>query len=155
MNADRVIVDGNNLLYKIAGLRAARRDFDSARWAVARALDQLTGEIEGHVTVVFDGTIGGHDEAFRSSRFEVIFSPAETSADTVIERMVTSSARPSGILVVTSDHYEQRMVEAAGADTMSCEVFLQFIEERRGTMQRRTARTSKDDNVATLGDFFP
>jgi len=155
MDASLVIVDGNNLLHKIAGLRASRRDFDSARWAVARALDQLTGEIDARITVVFDGTIGGHDEAFRSSRFEVVFSPANVTADTVIERMVTSSAKPEDILVITSDRCEQRMVAAAGAGTMSCEIFLQLVGERRDAMQRRAARTSKATPGATLGDFFP
>ena len=60
MDAEWIIVDGNNLLHHDPAVVSAdgAMDFASARWALARRLDQLAGEMGARITLVFDGTRG-------------------------------------------------------------------------------------------------
>ena len=51
----------------------------------------LAGRLANRMTIVFDGTRGGKDEASEARGVEVIFSPADKTADTVIEQMVLLS----------------------------------------------------------------
>jgi len=153
-----IIIDGNNLVHSdregLFGDHVA--DFDGARFGLARVLDELAGELAGKVTVVFDGTVGGKDEAFQSSELQVVFSPADMTADGVIERMAAQAQDPGSILVVSSDRAERDTVTAAGALTMSCQNFIELIKECRRTLSRQLAKRAKRRTPGqSLGDFFP
>ena len=152
-----IIVDGNNLIHSdrdnLFGNR--RADFDLVRRALARSLDELVGELAQRVTVVYDGTVGGRDEAFQTSELQVVFSAAETSADSIIERMVADARAPETILVVSSDRGERDTVGAAGARTMSCENFIELVKDTRKAMERRLSSRRRRSAEPSLGDFFP
>jgi predicted RNA-binding protein with PIN domain len=153
-----IIVDGNNLIHSDEeGLFGDHRtDFESARWGLARQLDELVGELADKMTVVFDGTVGGKDEAFQTTELQVVFSPVESTADSLIETMVTQSQDPGQILVVSSDRGERDTVVAAGARSMSCRHFIELIKETRETLQRRLNRRNQQRTPRpVLGDFFP
>lgn len=156
MQTEWLIIDGNNLIHREAVGRAGEAgDFVSARWRLARRLDELAGRLAPRVTLVFDGTRGGRDEAFETSSIEVIFCPAHTTADTMIERLAVRHSRPERVLVVTSDRAERVTVEAAGVATMSCGNFLDQLADVRRDLHAglRTRRSSPKGG--TLGDFFP
>jgi len=155
--ADWLIIDGNNLVHsgRARSPRGRALDFDSERWALARRLDELAGDLADRVTVVFDGKYAGRNAAFDASAVEVLFTAGETTADARIERLVASSPHPARITVVTSDRGETLTVEAAGAGTMSCAIFLDHIEERRAALDDQIRRRRSRAGPATLGDFFP
>jgi predicted RNA-binding protein with PIN domain len=157
MVPDTIVIDGNNLLHaaRKAGGRPAASDFDAERWALARDLDRLTGAIAARVTIVFDGTRGGREEAFRTSSLDVVFSPASEAADTVIERIVCGAPDPGRILVVTSDRMERQMVEARGAAVVSCERFLDDLRHSGDALSARFGRAGAGQPGPCLGDFFP
>lgn len=152
-----IIVDGNNLIHSdrenLFGDR--RTKFGSTRWGLARLLDELVGELAQKVTVVFDGTAGESDEAFRTSELQVVFSPAEATADSVIERMVAQAPNPGAILVVSSDRGERDTVGAAGARIMSCGNFIDLVKECRQALNRRLDPRKRPPTGPSLGDFFP
>jgi len=153
-----IIIDGNNLVHSdrdcLFGDHAAA--FDAARFGLARVLDELVGELAGKITVVFDGTTGGKDEVFQNPELQVVFSPADMTADSVIERMVSKAQDPGGILVVSSDRGERYTVGAAGALTMSCQNFIDLIKECRQTLSRQLVRRAKRPTPGqSLGEFFP
>jgi predicted RNA-binding protein with PIN domain len=158
MQTDWLIIDGNNLIHREAAESRGPRtgDFVSARWRLARRLDELAGRLAARVTLVFDGTRGGRDEAFEASSIEVIFCPGHVTADTTIEQLVAGHARPERVLVVTSDRAERVTVEAAGAVTESCGLFLGRLDDLRREIDAglRMGRRPSDKG-ATLGDFFP
>jgi len=153
-----IIVDGNNLVHSDQdGLFGDHRtDFDSARRALARLLDELVGELAEKVTIVFDGTIGGTDETFQASDLQVIFAPSDKTADDVIERMAAKAPEPGRVLVVSSDRGERDTVRAAGAETMSCRHFIELVRECRQTLHKRLVQRSRlRGSRPSLGDFFP
>jgi uncharacterized protein len=155
MRAQRLIIDGSNLVRPFRDSRGMKGDLEAARWTLARTLDGLAGEIASRVTLVFDGRPGGRSEAFQRQYFEVLYSPADTSADTLIERMVTAATQPSEIAVVTSDRPERRAIEAAGATGVSCEEFLEMMDDAQRRIAQRAAGTARPTRGASLGDYFP
>lgn len=160
MTMDWLIIDGNNLVHHDLSAIGVRRgsDFSAVRSALARRIDELAGALARRVTIVYDGTRGGRDEAFEASSVEVIFSPGNMTADTVIERMVSEARNPGRVTVVTSDRGERDTVSAAGAEVTSCPQFIETLADQRGILKgsiRRHATGQGGAGGATLGDFFP
>ncbi len=155
MTPSRLIVDGNNLLHVWRNRADLARNFDGARWALARLLDQLAGVIGAEIVLVFDGTVGGRDEGLSRTGIEVLYASTDTSADTVIERQVRDAPRPQDLLVVSSDLGVQRSCSAAGAEVMSCPQFLVWVDDRAKTLHNQVHNQSARKRGPTLGDFFP
>lgn len=153
MQYDRLYIDGYNLLHQtdeLAGL--LRTDIQGARHRLVRMVEETAHRMARHTTIVFDGRTTGSDSALSAEYLEVIFSPGNLSADTVIERLVCREADPDRILVVTSDRAEQHTVSSAGAHIMSSE---EFMDRCRRTMNRSADRRTPPDKGPTLGDHFP
>ena len=128
-----LIVDGFNVLrsggrYKNISLDMPDYDHD---W-FNRAREMLLNDVvhyagrEYHATVVFDG--GGNVESTGEEQkvggVSVVFSPAGSSADKIIEKLAFEG-RENGyeVLVVTSDAGIQDTVFGLGVDRMSAEGF--------------------------------
>jgi len=128
-----LIVDGFNVLrsgsrYKNLSLTLPDYDYD---W-FNRAREMLLNDVvhfagkEWRATVVFDG--GGNVESTGDAQsfggVRVMFSPAGSSADRVIEKLAFEG-RENGfeVLVVTSDATVQDTVFGLGVDRMSAEGF--------------------------------
>jgi len=150
MDYDRLIIDGYNLLYQDAALDGRRDDLATARQRLVRRIEQSASGMAATITVVFDGREGGCDIALDAPNLEVLFSPANRTADGVIEQMVHDAPKPERILVVTSDWIEQRLVSVFGASVISCREFLLRCETPPSPMRRQ-----KPSKGSTLGDFFP
>lgn len=154
MNYDWIIIDGNNLLHTPGCELPGAAGFEQRRWALARRLTELVPLPARRITLVYDGSIGGRDDAFDGSPLEVVYTPRNSTADALIERLVCE--RPAGcrVLVVTSDHMERDTVEAAGAEALSCAGFLHEIE-RPPPADDGAGRFRNNAPPATLADFFP
>jgi predicted RNA-binding protein with PIN domain len=154
MEFDWLIIDGYNLLHQDDALANTLGDFQDARRRLVRRIECAAIEMASHTTVVFDGREDGIDTALSAPHLEVVFSPANRTADGVIERMVASSSAPGKICVVTSDRVEEQIVSSAGASVLSCEFFIHRINAaERPDVSRRNAR--RNPSGSTLGDFFP
>ena len=104
--AARLIIDGYNLLRSTARYAEdVDRDLDSARERLSADVGARAGEGQD-VTVVFDGGNNPHSDGQPRLHggITVIFSPAGTDADSVIESLA-AAAREAGedTEVVTSD----------------------------------------------------
>ena len=152
-----LIIDGNNLIHHDRELvRLAASHFDQARYRLLMRLSEIAGTLSyAKITVVFDGRGGSVSSESPSPYLEVMFSPANLTADTVIERLAHESQTPADVLVVTSDRSERDTVEAAGASTMGCSNFLELLEQQRREVAGRTRGTQRKDSGGRLGDFFP
>lgn len=157
MPEEWIIVDGNNLLHAARKQDGAGRrpSFESARWQLARRLDELVGTLAKRITLVFDGSRGGQDDAFETAAVEVVYSPGNLTADAVIERLVYDCGDASHVLVVTSDRAEGDAVASAGGGVMSCERFLADLEDQRRHLDGRLRGSGSAPGGAKLGDFFP
>lgn len=165
-----LIVDGFNVLrsgsrYKNITLDMPDYDHD---W-FNRAREKLVNDVvhyagrEYRATVVFDG--GGNAESTGDEQkiggVSVVFSPAGSSADKVIEKLAYEG-RENGfeVLVVTSDASIQDTVFGLGVDRMSAEGFSievdryyhdAILDETPRIAEKRTVEGRLDaDTVAKL-----
>ena len=150
-----LIVDGYNVLRSGSRYRSiAEPDhtgdaFNRAREALINDVASYAGR-EWHAVIVFDG--GGNafstGEAASVGGVRIVFSPAGSSADRVIERLARDAReRLIETLVVSSDAAIQDAVFGGGVDRMSAEGFSReaaaCYEEARsggvpGVVEKRT-----------------
>lgn len=153
MQYEWLIIDGYNLLHEIDELaRLLRTDIQGARHRLVRMAEETAHNMARQTTIVFDGREAGSDAALSSRYLEVFFSPANLSADTVIERLVCNCPTPGKILVVTSDRAEHDTVSSAGAHTMSSEEFMNLCHAETKKKQPKRTPPGKEPR---LGDLFP
>ena len=161
MNRKRLlIVDGYNVLrsgsrYKNISLNMPDYDHD---W-FNRAREMLINDVvnyagrEWRATIVFDG--GGNVEstgdAERVGGVRIVFSPAGSSADKVIEKLAFEG-RENGyeVMVVTSDATIQDTVFGLGVDRMSADGF--SIEVDRYFDEVRLDETPKVSQKRTVAE---
>lgn len=149
-----LIIDGYNLLHQLD--RDLLSGLENKRSRLWKLLEPLVGVLAEKITVVFDGKNGMEFGGENSSKIvEVIYSPSDKSADSVIENLVWNYAHPGKILVVTSDRYERDSVTARGADTMASSVFISNIREVYNRLDSQISAYNKGNKSITLADFFP
>jgi len=154
MNFNWLIIDGYNLLHQDEALDGRRDDLQTARQRLVRRIERAAPEMAPRISVVFDGREGGRDASFDAPHLEVLFSPANRTADAVIERMVAEAKKPEKILVVTSDRIEEQIVSAAGASVLSCMEFTSRCNAAEGSPAPKNIGKTGGSG-AKLGDFFP
>ena len=143
--AVHIIVDGYNLLLGAPRYRAdAARDIDAARERLIADLGARAAEGE-RVTVVFDGASNpaSDGEPRQVGGLTVIFSPAGTDADSVIEALA-AEARAAGVAtqIVTSDAATRWTATGGSVTVTRALVFSKELEddERSWREQRATGR---------------
>lgn len=157
MDTSWIIVDGYNLIHQEDSISEMMdKDIFLARQKLIRLLESAIPSLAEQITVVFDGSHpeGGVDP-FSASPVEVRFSPAGSSADTIIERMVANAPSPASILVVTSDRLEANAVSGSGAQTTSCQTFLKRLATSNIAHSRTRKKKRKRPPLGTIGDLFP
>ena len=152
-----LIVDGFNVLRsssRYKNLAAPTPDFDND--VLNRARETLINDVvlfagkEYKATIVFDG--GGNEYSTGVSEsvggVRIVFSPAGSSADKVIEKLAFEARqRNLETMVVTSDATIQDTVFGLGVDRMSAEGFAMemnryheetHLDETPATAEKRT-----------------
>ncbi|MFH1477327.1 MAG: NYN domain-containing protein [Verrucomicrobiota bacterium] len=158
------------------------RDLAGKRRRLIQLLEKTVGILAERITVVFDGRSGGNGHsggdghagngparsATSGSRritggpdeqespvVEVLFSPRDKTADTVIEQLVFQAGPQGGIVVVTSDRLERETTEAAGAETKAGSVFLDQLNETLVRIEQNLRSRGATQHPATpLGNPF-
>ena len=156
-----LIIDGYNLIHRTSGHRSGDqpgwlpRDLAGKRRRLIQLLEKTVGILAERITVVFDGRSGGGPDEQESLVVEVLFSPRDKTADTVIEQLVFQAGPQGGIVVVTSDRLERETTEAAGAETKACSVFLDQLNETLARIEQELcARGTAQHPAAPLGNPF-
>lgn len=127
-----IFVDGYNLIFAAS---KKMEGFDITRTEEAREhlLDLLAKFRTIHrerITVFFDG---GPDAAHLPRRtlekgLEIVFSEANSDADSDIKQAVSHHENPRGIRVVTSDRAIQAFVRRYGAEVTDSAAFLEEVD---------------------------
>lgn len=152
---DWLIIDGYNLLYQIAAV-THESDFSVLRRSLIAKLESLSGMLARRITVVFDGKSENKPAGdIESKLLEIIYSPSDRSADTVIANLVWKADDPETILVVTSDRLERDNVRARGADTIAASLFITMLDEHLNRLGVRLMKHNERTDNFTLGDLFP
>lgn len=156
MRYRRVIIDGYSLLHRDPALSPLiAGNLMTARQRLIQSVERVVGALGDHTTIVFDGRGDASAKALDSTLVEIVFSPPDKTADTVIERLAHAAAQPEEILVVTSDRGERETVTAAGADVMSCAQFIDLCRRKESENAHAARKLRQGRPRPTLGDFFP
>lgn len=153
-----LIIDGYNLIHRSGNLKPGwlPGDLFSRRRRLIQLMEKTVGVLAERITVVFDGRSGDRPDEQESTAIEVVFSPRDKTADTVIDQLVFQAGSASGVVVVTSDRLERETTGAAGAATMACSVFLDQLKETLERIERELRkRSEKTAPPPSLGDLFP
>lgn len=151
MGRHRLIIDGYNVLHAHPEYGSlAREDIDSAR---ARLVSDLTAlaSADEHVTVVFDGGGNPHSDGLphHIGRLTVVFSPAGTTADTLIEALAhRARERDESLMVVTSDGATRHAVRGGSVTVRSSESFIDDLRQAGSD----TAEVGRGSSRAPLSD---
>ncbi len=133
--ADLLIVDGYNIIGTWDELKVLQADdMGAAREQLISVLAAYRPWYWKRIIVVFDGKQGGFEEV---AGVEVVYSGGGESADTVVERMVSSVAKICGVDVATSDREVRRAVRASGAMPFSAPGLKQRLLEMNEHLNKR------------------
>jgi predicted RNA-binding protein with PIN domain len=128
------LIDGNNLLGSWGGPRGA----DDRREEVVRRLAAFCRARNVRATVVFDGHPLRREMAAQElGPLTLRVPPPGEDADTVIRELVERAARPSEIVVVTSDKALFSYVKTLGASVLRA-------HEWNALERQLAARTDRD-----------
>ncbi len=144
---EHLLIDGYNVIHAWPDLVALlERDSGAARERLADIV-RIIHDFEGwRTTLVFDGQ-GETIEIERPTEemsFSLVYAPAGTSADAIIERMVYRSPDPGRVTVVSGDNMVRETITVLGGRSLGPGELLKWVEscERRqgDALQRRRAK---------------
>jgi len=149
-----LVIDGYNLLYELSSVNP--ENIPKTREGLVNHLEPLVGVIAERITIVFDGRQKDDAEKLRESEIvEVIYSPQDKTADSVIQNLVWKEQKAEDILVVSSDRAIRDAAAACGADTMASVLFVDMMSEAASRLNFSLKSFSRQNKTATLADFFP
>ena len=119
----RILVDG----YNVAKLGWPAFELDRQRDQCVQAAENLAKRWKVDITIVFDGAAIEGAHASSRKRLRVVYSPAGVSADDVLRAEVASTPDTVPVVVVTNDRAIVTDVVAAGANTVSSDLFLALV----------------------------
>jgi hypothetical protein len=127
-----LFVDGYNVIFAASGKLPGfdMRRTEAARDALLSLLAKFRSVRPNRVVVFFDG---GPEAAHLPRRqiargMEVIFSEAQSDADSDIKEAISREANPRAVVVVTSDAAIRRSVARCGAIVTDSAAFIEEVE---------------------------
>ena len=125
-----LIVDAYNVIHAIKELREVLdKSPDGARDQLAERAMAIH-DVDGiHTVLVFDGC-GESLEVIHSpgrETFELVYAPAGTTADGIIEKLLTRIAEPGGVTVASDDAMIRESARVNGAIAISSEDLFNWI----------------------------
>lgn len=150
------IVDGHNLIPKIAGLSLSEMD-DETR--LIQLLVAFCQKKKVRVIVFFDKAAPGRQGATKHGAVTAYFVPEKQTADDAIHRYLASQRRETGNLtVVSSDRQVQSDARAMRARILSAEAFakqlMDCIEQKGWGVQGSSNDVLTPDEVAEWEKIF-
>ena len=114
------IIDGNNLIGKIASLMSLqKKDKQASREKLVYILDRYFISKKANVTLHLDGHSAGR---VSSSKVKIVYSENLT-ADEKIKKQISQSKSPRNIIVVTSDSNLAQFAKVCSATVVSSDEF--------------------------------
>lgn len=115
---DYLIIDGYNVLFAWPDLEIIRNEsLESARTKLVEILTNYSALAEEKIILVFDAYQTGNKESVEliSDKLKIIYSQQGETADSLIEKLVSSGISSGRVYVATSDWAEQSMIFGLGA----------------------------------------
>jgi predicted RNA-binding protein with PIN domain len=132
-----VIIDGYNLLRAIENLGLG----DITDVKMCHVISHYLKSKDDRGVVVFDG-IGPRDKSgFNFSNLKIIFSGADTEADSIIEREIAESSAPKRLIVVSSDRRIRFAAKKRNAPDVKSDIFWHQVIQFLAMQTRARGRT--------------
>ena len=140
-----IIVDGYNVIFKISelGYTTEKCDIEVLRNRFLAMLEQYKEKRKHKLIVVFDGQGAGNSSEARVAGIDVVFSRQDIDADEEIKRMVSKSANPRHITVITADRDIEQYVRKYGCKVVEPLAFYRDIKRKVERLQS----TKKDGRL--------
>lgn len=129
---NKIIVDGYNMIHRVASLRKFLDDsLEAAREQLIRYLRSYLMRSKVHITLVFDGNHAPVDSEYAESRsLTVLFSQYPFKADPVIKDLIRREEHKSSLTLVSDDSDIVRFARDHGCQVLSPEGLYRRIEKR-------------------------
>ena len=134
-----LVVDGHSILHAwpdLAQMNRHPRQRVAAREMLLQRLRHYQDMRGEQVVVVFDGTQAKTSELREPSGLQIFYADKGSTADTIIERLVTQYAAQHRMQAATGDGMIRDVVDAAGGVWMSPQSLLHLVEEAEKNMRR-------------------
>ncbi|HRN25493.1 MAG: NYN domain-containing protein [Ignavibacteriaceae bacterium] len=129
------IIDGNNLIGKVASLKSLQnKDKHASREKLVFMLDRFFITKKANVTLHLDGY---PNEKINSSKMKIIYSENLT-ADEKIKKQISQSKSPRNIIVITSDSNLAQFAKVCSATVTSSELFVAEINKSSSSADEET-----------------
>ena len=155
--SDSYLIDGYNLLFTL-GLLDRGEGTHALEKARTRLLDRLKeafGDAAHNVTIVFDATRAPPRAKANAEQhykgLHVQFALGKQIADDVIEVLIAQSTSPRSLIVISNDHRLRQAAQRKGAQSWTCDDFLDHLEQR-DEAPPRAARPDADRSAPLSGD---
>jgi len=130
-----LIIDGYNLMHA-AGLGKRRYGpggLEKCRnWLLSYLVNHLTNRQRARTSIVFDAAEAPADlpRHSKQSNMEIIFAPAGSDADSLIEELIADHSAPRQIRLVSSDHRLQKAAKKRRAKFVDSELFIEELQQQ-------------------------
>jgi len=152
--AEHYFIDAYNVIHKSSTLLpVAAENLERAREMLLDKVVCFCMSGNKRVTVVFDGRQGEPSQSIEAvnghvAGMRIVFSPVNTSADTVIERLIYQEHNRMQCVVVSNDGGLRSLCRGMGALTMEADSFLASVRQfQQGALE---SLNKKKDPRATL-----
>ena len=132
-----VIIDGYNLLRSIEKL--GLEDITDVK--MCHVISHYLKSNDDWGVVVFDG-IGPRDKSgFNFSNLKIVFSGANTEADSIIEKEIAENSAPKRLIVVSSDRRIRFAAKKRSAPDVKSDIFWHQVIQYMAMQTRARGRT--------------
>lgn len=153
---DVLIIDGYNVIFAWKQLekRAAAGNLEDARLRLLDILQNYQGYQGNEIIVVFDAhhVRGGQGANEEYGRLKVIYTAEDQTADSLIEKLVSSYLDKGNVFVVTSDWDQQKVIFGRGAYRIPAQELWEMVhrQEAEGTRLLKSGTGQRKE----LSDFL-
>ncbi|MFA5794081.1 MAG: NYN domain-containing protein [Candidatus Brocadiia bacterium] len=142
-----LIIDGYNLIFTETKIFDKNSDsLENARSSLIRRIKEHNHKSKEHIIIAFDGKSGLHypEKVQEDRQIELVFSQSEQSADQLILNIISASAYPKTIELVSSDRELAESAKKLGTKTCSSNDFIARISNRSKD-SKKSWEISRDD----------
>lgn len=146
----QIFVDGYNVINSWSELNSIKEySYEAAR---AKLIDLLTNYAAFNgckLILVFDAHMvkGSIEKKEKTGNMTVVFTKADETADSYIERVVNNIGRKAEVYVVTSDNLEQQLIFQRGANRVSSVEFKNWVENANSKIVSHCEKTVPDKRI--------
>lgn len=147
MSMKHYIIDGNNLIGKIKGLRALQnKSGQASREKLAYMLDKYFYGKKVKVTLNFDGFM---DLAINTSKLKIQYSEKRT-ADDLIKFQIELEKNPRVITLISSDHNLAQFARVCRCEVISSEDFARELAEKNSDEEEEKKKSIGNEEIKRL-----